>query len=79
MVNISVGIVWQCALTLVPMYIVLQYHLSLLSTILVLGITTLILKKNWYDKMNKEVAEYDRFMATIGKSEMETVPEKSVA
>ncbi|MGE7774872.1 sodium:solute symporter family protein [Chitinophaga sp. NPDC101104] len=79
MVNIGVGIVWQCALTLLPMYIVLQYKLSLLSTVLVLGITTLILKKNWYDKMNKESIEYDRFMATIGKSTQEQVMEKSVA
>lgn len=79
MVNIVVGIVWQCALVLMPMYIVLQYHLSLFSTILVLGITTLILKKNWYDKMNREEKEYDRFMASIGKSIHEPVAEKSVA
>lgn len=79
MVNIAVGIAWQCALTLLPMYIVLQHHLSLLSTVLVLGITTLILKKNWYDKMNKEVIEYDRFMASIGKNIGQPVLEKSVA
>lgn len=79
MVNIGVGIVWQCCLTLLPMYIVLQYKLSLLSTVLVLGITTLILKKNWYDKMQREEKEYDRFMATIGKSTQERVLEKSVA
>ncbi|WP_341837258.1 sodium:solute symporter family protein [Chitinophaga pollutisoli] len=79
MANIAVGIVWQCSLTLLPMYIVLQYHLPLLSTILVLGITTLILKKNWYDKMNREVIEYDNFMASIGKNTPQPELEKSVA
>jgi SSS family solute:Na+ symporter len=63
--NIAVGIVWQCCLTLLPMYIVLQYKLPLLSTVLVLGITTLILKKTWYDKMNRDEEEYNKFMATI--------------
>lgn len=63
--NIAVGIVWQCCLTLIPMYIVLQYNLSLLSTLLVLGITTLILKKSWYDKMNREEEAYNKFMETI--------------
>ncbi|WP_018628301.1 sodium:solute symporter family protein [Niabella aurantiaca] len=65
MANVAVGIVWQCCLTLIPMYIVLQQQLPLLSTVLVLGITTLILKKNWYDKMNREEKEYHRFMKTL--------------
>lgn len=62
MFNIIIGIIWQCALTLVPMYIVIQQNLSLFSSILVLGITTLILKKNWYDNMCKDEVEYNEFM-----------------
>ncbi|MCD2421602.1 Na+:solute symporter [Niabella pedocola] len=65
MLNVAVGIIWQCCLTLIPMYIVLQQKLSLISTILVLGITTLILKKNWYDKMNREEKAYDAFMKSL--------------
>lgn len=62
MFNIVIGIVWQCALTLVPMYIVIQQNVPLIGTILILGITTLILKKNWYDKMCVEEKEYNAFM-----------------
>ncbi|MBZ4191730.1 sodium:solute symporter family protein [Niabella beijingensis] len=66
MFNVATGIIWQCCLTLIPMYIVLQQKLPLFSTMLVLGITTLILKKSWYDKMNREEKEYNRFMKSIG-------------
>jgi len=62
MFNIVIGIVWQCSLTLIPMYIVVQQGFPLITSILVLSITSLILKKNWYDKMNMEEKEYDAFM-----------------
>ncbi|QQT30306.1 Na+:solute symporter [Sphingobacterium multivorum] len=64
--NVGVGIVWQCCLTLIPMYIVIQQEQGLLTSILILGITTLILKKNWYDKMCRDEAEYDAFMTKYG-------------
>lgn len=54
MFNVAIRIVWQLCLTLIPMYIVIQHHLPLVATILVLGITSLILKKNWYDKMIRD-------------------------
>ncbi|MNH97764.1 putative transporter [compost metagenome] len=64
--NVGVGIVWQCCLTLIPMYIVIQQGKGLLTSVLILGITTLILKKNWYDKMCRDEAEYDAFMIKYG-------------
>lgn len=62
MFNVGIGIIWQCALTLIPMYIVVKEGLPLLTSILILTITTLILKKNWYDKMCRDEKEYDAFM-----------------
>lgn len=62
MFNVAIGIVWQCCLTVIPMYIVIKEGFPLFTSILVLGITTLILKKNWYDKMNQEEKEYDEVM-----------------
>lgn len=62
MFNVAVGIIWQCSLTLIPMYIVVKEGFPLLSSILILTITTLILKKNWYDKMCREEKEYDEFI-----------------
>lgn len=66
MFNVGVGIIWQCALTLIPMYIVVKEGFPLITSVLVLTITTLILKKNWYDKMCIEQEEYDAFMKQNG-------------
>jgi SSS family solute:Na+ symporter len=52
-VNVVVGIVWQSCLTIVPIYIVLKQGLPLLVSVTILGITCLILKKNWYDRLEK--------------------------
>jgi Na+/proline symporter len=66
MFNVAVGIVWQCSLTLVPMYIVVKEGFPLLTSILILTITSVILKKNWYDKLCKEEKEYAAFMEKHG-------------
>lgn len=65
MFNVVIGIVWQCSLTIIPMYIVIKEGFPLFTSILILGITTLILKKNWYDKMNREEKEYDALMKEL--------------
>ncbi|MCL4179638.1 MAG: Na+:solute symporter [Verrucomicrobia bacterium] len=51
MVNVAVGIVWQLCLTVVPIYIVLKQGLPLLSSVVVLLVTSMILKTNWYDRL----------------------------
>ena len=48
------------------MYIVIREGFPLFTSILILLITTLILKKNWYDNMNKEEKEYNALMKEIG-------------
>lgn len=65
MFNVVIGIVWQCSLTIIPMYIVIKEGFPLFTSILILAITTLILKKNWYDKMNREEKEYDALMKEL--------------
>ncbi|MDR0748376.1 MAG: Na+:solute symporter [Tannerellaceae bacterium] len=69
MFNVATGIVWQSCLTIIPMYIVIKEGYPLLTSILILGITTLILKKNWYDKMNREEHEYEALMTKINLKE----------
>ncbi|OHX64408.1 sodium:solute symporter family protein [Flammeovirga pacifica] len=54
MFNVVIGIVWQSMLTLLPLYIVIREELGIVSTAAILIITTLILKKNWYDKLPEE-------------------------
>ena len=52
MFNIFIGMVWQINMVLVPIYLlVYEYTAFTVSLILVIG-TTLILKKNWYDKLD---------------------------
>lgn len=68
--NVAVGIIWQCSLTIIPMYIVIKEGFPLFTSIVILGITTLILKKNWYDKMDREEKEYDALMKELNLEEV---------
>lgn len=54
MFNVAVGIVWQTCLTVLPIYIVIRENLNAVTTAVILLITTLILKKNWYDRLREE-------------------------
>lgn len=51
MFNVVLGIIAQCCLTILPMYVVLWLKLPLIITIVVLGIIVLILKRTWWDKL----------------------------
>jgi Na+/proline symporter len=51
MFNVVLGIIAQCCLTILPMYIVLWLKLPLLITILILAVIVVILKKTWWDKL----------------------------
>lgn len=51
MFNVVMGIVGQCCLTLLPMYLVLWMQLPLLITIIILAIVVVILKKTWWNKL----------------------------
>ena len=51
MFNVVLGIIAQCCLTILPMYIVLWMKLPLLITIIILVIIVLILKRTWWNKL----------------------------
>jgi len=51
MFNVVLGIIAQCCLTLLPMYIVLWLKLPLLLTVSILLVIVLILKRTWWDKL----------------------------
>jgi solute:Na+ symporter, SSS family len=51
MFNVVLGIIAQCCLTVLPMYIVLWMKLPLFITILVLSIIIIVLKKTWWNKL----------------------------
>ena len=51
MFNVVLGIIAQCCLTILPMYIVLWLKLPLLITTLILIAIIVILKKTWWNKL----------------------------
>jgi len=51
MFNVVLGIIGQCCLTILPMYIVLWLKLPLLITIGMLVTIILVLKKTWWNKL----------------------------
>jgi solute:Na+ symporter, SSS family len=53
MFNVVIGIIWQVCLTVIPVYIIIREQLPLVTSIGILLVTTLILKKNWYDKLQQ--------------------------
>lgn len=51
MFNVGVGMIWQISLVVIPIYLVIQEMVPMLVAIGVMLITTFILKKNWYEKL----------------------------
>ncbi|MEA4985791.1 MAG: sodium:solute symporter family protein [Paludibacter sp.] len=51
MVNVATGIIWQTALVAAPIYLVVKQYSSLAIALMIVGVGTVILKKNWYDKL----------------------------
>jgi SSS family solute:Na+ symporter len=51
MFNVAIGIVGQCCLTLLPMYLVMSMKLPLIIVIIVLIIIGFILKRTWWNKL----------------------------
>ncbi|MBS1510289.1 MAG: Na+:solute symporter [Bacteroidetes bacterium] len=51
MFNVVLGIIAQCCLTVLPMYVVLWLKLPLLITISILTVIIFILKKTWWNKL----------------------------
>jgi SSS family solute:Na+ symporter len=51
MFNVVLGIIGQCCLTILPMYVVLWMKLPLLITVIILAIIILILKRTWWNKL----------------------------
>lgn len=51
MLNVLLGMIAQCCLTILPMYLVLWMKLPLLITIIILLIIIVVLKKTWWNKL----------------------------
>jgi Na+/proline symporter len=52
--NVFIGIVWQMSMVVLPLYLAFRQWQSFVISIFVLIITTILLKYNWYDKLEEE-------------------------
>jgi Na+/proline symporter len=55
--NIAVGIVWQVALVVLPLYVVIREFQRAAITLAVILVTSAILKFTWYDHLNEREVE----------------------
>jgi Na+/proline symporter len=51
MFNVFIGIIWQTALVIFPIYLVLMEGMPILISVVIIIITTYLLKKHWYDRL----------------------------
>lgn len=51
MFNIAVGLVWQTSMVTAPIYLVIQHWKEMWISLAVCGVTSLVLKFTWYDKL----------------------------
>jgi solute:Na+ symporter, SSS family len=54
MFNVFIGIIWQTALVIFPIYLVLLEGVPTVIAIVIALVCTWILKKNWWDKLPKD-------------------------
>lgn len=57
MFNVSIGIIAQTALVVLPMYIVFRQQFPVLVATAILIVSALLLKKFWWDNLNKKLDE----------------------
>jgi solute:Na+ symporter, SSS family len=53
MFNIAIGIIWQTTLTTVPIYLVIKQFRLLSIAVIIVIVTSVILKKTWLDKLEE--------------------------
>ena len=54
MFNVFIGIIWQTALVIFPIYLILLETVPTIISIAIAAVCTIILKKTWFDKLPKE-------------------------
>lgn len=53
MMNCVIGIAWQMTMVVMPIYLVIREFGSMTIALAVFLLTSILLKVNWYDKLEK--------------------------
>lgn len=72
MINCTVGIIWQTALTATGIFLVLKDFRSLFISVACVVITSIILKINWYDKLQDYPADLADIEASANRNSVES-------
>ncbi len=54
LLNVAVGIVWQTTLVVAPVFLIIREWYSMATALAIALITSYILKKNWFDKLQND-------------------------
>ena len=57
MFNCFIGTVWQTAIIVLPIYVVIRHNLGIGLSLAIAIVTTVILKRNWFDKLEPATAD----------------------
>ena len=52
--NVAVGIIWQTALVVAPVYLIIREWYAMAFALVLAAATTYWLKKQWYDKLKED-------------------------
>jgi len=58
MFNIVIGIIWQMAQVVIPIYFMIRENYRMLGWVIIFIATTWLLKKNWWDHLGKADEKY---------------------
>ncbi len=75
MFNILVGIIWQVTLMAAPVFLVIREYPSLFISLGVMIVTSVILKLNWWDKLEEAFGEKKETVADVDRSKVELAGE----
>jgi hypothetical protein len=76
MSNILVGVIWQITLMATPVFLVIREYNSFMICIAILILTSLILKFNWWDKLESSYGEQKtKFIFPMSENETPVAPE----
>ena len=53
--NIIIGMIWQISMVLIPIYLLVYKYSAFFSSLIIAIITTIFLKKNWYNKLDSKL------------------------
>ena len=69
LLNVAIGIIWQTALICTPIFLVIQDWTKLSISALIVIVTSLILKANWYDRLEDDATPPESPVTSLSEAQ----------